>query len=194
MDLVISNIDINRWFFKHPKKKTMKKKLLPFFVVIIFGIVFIVFYKGLDDTNIYTPDLNVQRDVPIFNTKDFYSEKALKSSDIFEFDKTYLLNIWSSWCVPCRQEHPLLMTLKQNDKIDIIGLNYKDNKKNAVKFLQELGNPYEKIFIDLDGTQAIEWGAYGVPESFLIYNNEIIKKYIGPLNEDLISEIKYLIK
>jgi len=194
MDLVISNININRWFFEHPEKKTMKKKLLPFFVVIIFGIVFIVFYKGLDDTNIYTPDLNVQRDVPIFNTKDFYSEKALKSSDIFEFDKTYLLNIWSSWCVPCRQEHPLLMTLKQNDKIDIIGLNYKDNKKNAVKFLQELGNPYEKIFIDLDGTQAIEWGAYGVPESFLIYNNEIIKKYIGPLNEDLISEIKYLIK
>jgi cytochrome c biogenesis protein CcmG/thiol:disulfide interchange protein DsbE len=194
MDLVISNIDINRWFFKHPKKKTMKKKLLPFFVVIIFGIVFIVFYKGLEDTNIYTPDLNVQKDIPIFNSKDFYSEKVLKSSDIFEFDKTYLLNIWSSWCVPCRQEHPLLMTLKQNDKIDIIGLNYKDNKKNAVKFLQELGNPYEKIFIDLDGTQAIEWGAYGVPESFLIYNNEIIKKYIGPLNEDLISEIKYLIK
>ena len=194
MDLVISNIDINRWFFKHPKKKTMKKKLLPFFVVIIFGIVFIVFYKGLEDTNIYTPDLNVQKDIPIFNSKDFYSEKALKSSDIFEFDKTYLLNIWSSWCVPCRQEHPLLMTLKQNDKIDIIGLNYKDNKKNAVIFLQELGNPYEKIFIDLDGTQAIEWGAYGVPESFLIYNNEIIKKYIGPLNEDLISEIKYLIK
>ena len=194
MDLVISNIDINRWFFKHPKKKTMKKKLLPFFVVIIFGIVFIVFYKGLEDTNIYTPDLNVQKDVPIFNSKDFYSEKVFKSSDIFEFDKTYLLNIWSSWCVPCRQEHPLLMTLKQNDKIDIIGLNYKDNKKNAVKFLQELGNPYEKIFIDLDGTQAIEWGAYGVPESFLIYNNEIIKKYIGPLNEDLISEIKYLIK
>ena len=194
MDLVISNIDINRWFFKHTKKKTMKKKLLPFFVVIIFGIVFIVFYKGLEDTNIYTPDLNVQKDIPIFNSKDFYSEKVFKSSDIFEFDKTYLLNIWSSWCVPCRQEHPLLMTLKQNDKIDIIGLNYKDNKKNAVKFLQELGNPYEKIFIDLDGTQAIEWGAYGVPESFLINNNEIIKKYIGPLNEDLISEIKYLIK
>ena len=194
MDLVISNIDINRWFFKHPKKKSMKKKLLPFFVVIIFGIVFIVFYKGLEDTNIYTPGLNVQKDIPILNPKDFYSEKVLKSSDIFEFDKTYLLNIWSSWCVPCRQEHPLLMTLKQNDKIDIIGLNYKDNKKNAVKFLQELGNPYEKIFIDLDGTQAIEWGAYGVPESFLIYNNEIIKKYIGPLNEDLISEIRYLIK
>ena len=194
MDLVISNIDINRRFFKHPEKKIMIKKLLPFFVVIIFGIVFIVFYKGLEDTNIYTPDLNVQKNIPIFNSKDFYSEKVLKSSDIFEFDKTYLLNIWSSWCVPCRQEHPLLMTLKQNDKIDIIGLNYKDNKKNAVKFLQELGNPYEKIFIDLDGTQAIEWGAYGVPESFLIYNNEIIKKYIGPLNEDLISEIKYLIK
>ena len=134
------------------------------------------------------------KNIPIFNSKDFYSDISLKSEDFFEPDKIYLLNIWSSWCVPCRQEHPLLMMLAQNDKINIIGLNYKDNKKNAVNFLQELGNPYKKIFIDLDGTKAIEWGAYGVPESFLIYNNKIIKKYIGPLNQNLINEMKQLIK
>ena len=172
----------------------MKKKLLPFLVILIFGIIFIIFYKGLEDTNIYTPNLNVKKNIPIFNLKDFYSDISLKSEDFFEPDKIYLLNIWSSWCVPCRQEHPLLMMLAQNDKINIIGLNYKDNKKNAVNFLQELGNPYKKIFIDLDGTKAIEWGAYGVPESFLIYNNKIIKKYIGPLNQNLISEMEQLIK
>jgi len=194
MDLVISNADSNRRFIRPFEKKTMKKKLLPFLVILIFGIIFIIFYKGLEDTNIYTPNLNVKKNIPIFNSKDFYSDISLKSEDFFEPDKIYLLNIWSSWCVPCRQEHPLLMMLAQNDKINIIGLNYKDNKKNAVNFLQELGNPYKKIFIDLDGTKAIEWGAYGVPESFLIYNNKIIKKYIGPLNQNLINEMKQLIK
>ena len=73
-------------------------------------------------------------------------------------------------------------------------MNYKDTFKNAETFLNNLGNPYKKIFIDTDGTIAIEWGAYGVPESFLIYKNEIVKKYIGPLNQQQIEEIKKLIK
>ena len=89
---------------------------------------------------------------------------------------------------------PMLGDLNLDDKLDIIGMNYKDNLKNAENFLKELGNPYKEIFIDLDGTIAIEWGAYGVPESFLIYNNEIIKKYIGPLNQELVNEINLLIK
>ena len=73
-------------------------------------------------------------------------------------------------------------------------MNYKDNKINAEKFLKELGNPYKRVFEDLEGTIAIEWGAYGVPETFLIYNNKIIRKYIGPLNLNIIEEIKLLIK
>ena len=194
MDMDISNIDIVRRLNKFFKKKIMKKKFLPLFMVIVFGFIFIVFYKGLEDSNIYTPDTKLKNKVPIFKTKDFYSGVSLNSSDIFEFDKNYLLNIWSSWCVPCRQEHPLLMKLNEDSKIIIIGMNYKDNLKNAKNFLKELGNPYKEIFIDLDGTIAIEWGAYGVPESYLIYNNKIIKKYIGPLNQKLINEIKLLIK
>ncbi len=172
----------------------MKKKLLPFFVILFFGVTFIIFYKGLEDSNIYTPDANIKNEIPNFNTKDFYSNKNLKSSDIFKSNKIYLLNIWSSWCVPCRKEHPLLMSLQTNSQINIIGINYKDNRKNAEKFLKELGNPYKKVFIDLDGTIAIDWGAYGVPESFLIYDNKIIKKYIGPLNQKLINEIKQIIE
>ena len=172
----------------------MKNKTLPFLLIIVFGIIFSIFYKGLEDSKIYTPDVNVKKKIPVFNTKDFFSGKNLKSSSIFELDKIYLLNIWSSWCVPCRQEHPFLMSLNSDNKVNIVGMNYKDNFKNAENFLKELGNPYEEIFIDLNGTIAIEWGAYGVPESFLIYNNEIIEKYTGPLNQDIIDEINLLIK
>ena len=82
----------------------------------------------------------------------------------------------------------------ENQKIKIIGLNYKDTKKNAEGFLSELGNPFHQIIFDKEGVNAIECGAYGVPESFLIYDRKIIKKYIGPLNNQSIKEIKFLIK
>ena len=172
----------------------MKNKILPIFIIILFGITFLIFYKSLKDSNIYTPDTNTKEEIPVFNAKNFFSKEKIKSSLIFKVDKIYLLNIWSSWCVPCRQEHPFLMNLSLHNKVNIIGMNYKDDLKNANNFLKELGNPYNDIFLDLDGTIAIEWGAYGVPESFLIHNNKIIKKYIGPLNKKLIDEIKLLIK
>ena len=168
----------------------MKNKILPFSVIIIFGIIFLIFYKGLEDSNIYTPNINVKSQIPVFNTKDFFSGASVESSNIFEIDKIYLLNIWASWCIPCRQEHSLLMNLNSETDINIIGINYKDNLKNAKNFLNELGNPYKEIYLDINGTIAIELGAYGVPESFLIYKNKIIKKYIGPLNEKIIEEIK----
>ena len=86
------------------------------------------------------------------------------------------------------------MDLSKKENIKIIGQNYKDNFDNAKNFLINLDNPYDLIFFDNDGTIAIEWGAYGVPETFLIKNNLIIKKIIGPLNEKLLSEIKELAK
>ncbi len=172
----------------------MNNKKLPFLLILIFGFTFIIFYKSLEDSSIYTPDTNLEKEIPVFNAKNFFSKENINSSNIFKLDKIYLLNIWSSWCVPCRQEHPLLMNLNLHNKVNIIGMNYKDDLKNANNFLKELGNPYNEIFLDLDGTIAIEWGAYGVPESFLIHNNKIIKKYIGPLNDKLIDEIKLLVK
>ena len=86
------------------------------------------------------------------------------------------------------------MNLGKFDQLEIIGLNYKDNLKNAEKFLNELGNPYENILIDNDGTKAIEWGAIGVPETFLVFQNRIIKKFIGPLNSKSVEEIKKIIQ
>ena len=172
----------------------MKKKFLSIPFLVIFIIIFVVFYKGLKNTNTYTPDVKINSEVPSFSVKLLYSNEKINSSEVFEIDKFYLMNIWSSWCVPCRDEHPILMSLSKNNKLTIIGMNYKDNKKNAKSFLDELGNPYEKIIVDKNGTISIEWGAFGVPETFIIYNNKIIKKYIGPLNNELMIEIQKIIK
>tara|TARA_B100000787_G_C15997144_1_gene208416 strand:- start:78 stop:596 length:519 start_codon:yes stop_codon:yes gene_type:complete len=172
----------------------MKNRLLPLFIISVFIIIFVIFYKGLQNSNIYTPETKINNDIPVFSAELFYSKELINSSELFNSDKFYLLNIWSSWCVPCRQEHPLLMSLIKNKKVNVIGLNYKDTKNNAESFLNKLGNPYEKIIFDKEGVHAIEWGAYGVPESFLIHNGKIIRKYIGPLSRKSIKEIKLLIK
>jgi cytochrome c biogenesis protein CcmG/thiol:disulfide interchange protein DsbE len=172
----------------------MKNKLLPLSITFIFIIIFIVFYKGLKDTNIYTPESKINNEVPSLEVKLFGDSKTVNTIEIFQSDKFYLLNIWSSWCVPCREEHPVLMELKNIDELKVIGMNYKDHKDNAKNFLEELGNPYEQIIFDSKGINAIEWGAYGVPESFLIHNKKIIKKYIGPLNKVSFKEIKSYIK
>ena len=172
----------------------MKNKILPISIIFVFIIIFIIFYQGLQNTNIYTPDSKTNFEIPSVSVKLFNSDEIINTLEIFNSNKFYLLNIWSSWCVPCKQEHPILMKLMQNDNLKVIGLNYKDTKKNANNFLKELGNPYDNIIFDNKGTNAIEWGAYGVPESFLINNNKIIKKYIGPLNKRSMEEIKSFIK
>ena len=172
----------------------MKIKIFPTFLVISLLIIFIIFYKGLQNPNIYTPNTNIEKNIPIFETKIFDSEDTVNSKNFFLENKFYLLNIWASWCVPCRNEHSFLISLSKKRDIEIIGLNYKDNIKNAKNFIRELGNPYSVIFLDLDGTISIEWGAYGVPETFLIYDKKIIKKIIGPINDVSFAEIEKMIK
>ena len=172
----------------------MKNKIYLIITIILLTVIFIIFYKGLNNSNIYKPINNDKRIVPKFSANSFFENKLINSNNIFNQKKFYLLNIWASWCVPCKYEHPYLMKLKENEKIEIIGLNYKDNYTNAKKFIDNLGNPYSIILLDKKGTKAIEWGAYGVPETFLIFENEILKKYIGPLNSELFIEIENLIK
>jgi cytochrome c biogenesis protein CcmG/thiol:disulfide interchange protein DsbE len=172
----------------------MKNKLLPIIITSVFIIIFIFFYRGLKNTNIYTPEIKINNKIPTFTGNLFYSNQVVNSSNIFKSDKFYLLNIWSSWCVPCRKEHALLMNLMKDKKINVIGINYKDTRLNAENFLSELGNPYKKIIFDKEGIIAIEWGAYGVPESFLIKDGIILKRYIGPLDKKLTKEIKLIIK
>ncbi len=172
----------------------MKIKSVPLIVSLLFITFFIIFFKGLKNSNIYVPNINYEKEIPSFTTQFFDTNIKINSDEIFKEDYYYLINIWSSWCLPCREEHRFLMELNNENNLKIIGFNYKDNIKDAKKFLDELKNPYSKIFLDKDGLIAIEWGAYGVPESFLIYNKKIIKKVIGPLNTNFVDEIKRLIK
>ena len=100
--------------------------------------------------------------------------------------QVWLLNVWASWCVACRQEHPLLVELSKRKAVPIIGLNYKDKPDAAVGWLAQLGNPYDLSVKDLDGRVGIEYGVYGVPETFLIDKAGVIRyKQIGPVTEEV---------
>ena len=103
--------------------------------------------------------------------------------------KVTLVNVWASWCGPCRQEHPLLMQLAQDDRVRIVGLNYKDRPENARRFLGDLGNPYDAVGVDDSGRAAIDWGVYGVPETFLVgKDGKIAWKQVGPFTPQIVAE------
>ncbi len=95
--------------------------------------------------------------------------------------KWTLVNVWASWCAPCREEHPVLMELAEDDRFNVVGINYKDDTSNALRFLGELGNPYTAVGVDPNGVSAIDWGVYGIPETFLVDpQGTIVYKHIGP--------------
>lgn len=98
-------------------------------------------------------------------------------------DAVTLVNVWASWCVPCRTEHPLLMELAKREDIRVVGINYKDDPDNARRFLMTLGMPFAAVGGDPNGRTAVDWGVYGVPESFLVDGEGVIRmKWIGPLS------------
>ncbi|MBL8577654.1 MAG: DsbE family thiol:disulfide interchange protein [Mesorhizobium sp.] len=100
-----------------------------------------------------------------------------------------LVNVWASWCAPCREEHPLLLALAGDGRFALVGLNYKDSTENARRFLGSLGNPYSAIGVDSSGRTAIDWGVYGVPETFLVgKDGKILYKHIGPLSEQAVAD------
>jgi cytochrome c biogenesis protein CcmG, thiol:disulfide interchange protein DsbE len=102
--------------------------------------------------------------------------------------KVTLLNIFASWCGPCREEHPVLMELAKDQRFQLVGLNYKDKPQNASSFLAELGNPYAKVGADESGRAGINWGVYGVPETFVIGPDGVIRyKHVGPLDAESVK-------
>jgi cytochrome c biogenesis protein CcmG/thiol:disulfide interchange protein DsbE len=103
--------------------------------------------------------------------------------------KVTLVNVWASWCAPCRDEHPLLLALSEDKRFEIAGLNYKDEPENARRFLGSLGNPYSAIGVDGAGRTAIDWGVYGVPETFLVgKDGKILLKHVGPLSAQSVAD------
>lgn len=103
--------------------------------------------------------------------------------------KLSLVNVWASWCVPCRQEHPILLELSRDPRIELVGINYKDKNDNALKFLGELGNPFAAVGVDPAGKAAIDWGVYGIPETYLVApDGTILFKQIGPFTPESLRD------
>ena len=110
--------------------------------------------------------------------------------------KVWILNVWASWCVACREEHPLLMAFAKKGLVPIYGLDYKDERADAIAWLARFGNPYDASLVDADGRVGIDFGVYGVPETFVIDRDGVIRlKHIGPLTPDVLAnKIEPLLK
>ena len=157
-------------------------------------IIFILFLKVLNTDKVYQPNQMVNKKIPEIILEDFNNKNSKIDQNIFSQKDFVLINIWASWCVTCLIEHPFLMSLKNKNKIDIIGINYKDETTNAQNFLKKYGNPYSRIGVDKKGEVTIQLGAYGVPETYVLKKGLIIFKHIGPINEDIVNKILELKK
>ncbi len=164
----------------------MKRYLIPFAVFAVL-VVFLAIGLKLDPK--YIPSPLIGKPVPEFNLPDLHNpELRIKSTDLK--GTVWLLNVWASWCTACRAEHPVMKRLAAMNLAPIYGLNYKDKTEDAKKWLQELGDPYKYNLVDRDGDAGIDWGVYGVPETFVIDKKGTIRyKYIGPLNDEVVNEI-----
>ena len=106
--------------------------------------------------------------------------------------KLTLVNVWASWCIPCREENPIILELAKDPRLQVVGINYKDKTENALSFLGELGNPFAAIGVDPRGKAAIDWGVYGIPESYLVgADGTILYKRVGPCDERSLKEGLY---
>ena len=169
------------------------QKIIKSIIVFLFIFVLLVFYNSLNRETNYSTDYLVGNKLTNINLKSFDDNKIYTNED-FKKSRYTLINFWASWCAPCRVEHPYLMQLSKEKNLKILGVNFKDKKINASKFLNELGNPYYYMAKDTTGKQSVNFGIYGIPESILIDNETIVlKKFVGPLNEQNLNDIKEII-
>jgi cytochrome c biogenesis protein CcmG, thiol:disulfide interchange protein DsbE len=159
------------------------RRLLMLAPLVVFAGLALIFWRGLSGDPQRLPSTLINRQVPEFTLSgiDGMELPGLDHRDLAK-GRVTLVNIFASWCGPCRDEHPLLMELAKRTDIDIVGLNNKDAPENARRFLGLLGNPYKRIGADSDGRVSIDWGGYGVPETFVVDGaGRIRHKIIGPL-------------
>jgi cytochrome c biogenesis protein CcmG/thiol:disulfide interchange protein DsbE len=158
--------------------------LLP---VLVFVGVAILFWKGLSGDPSTLPSTLINRPVPSFQLPAVVGLSVPGLSDVaLKQGKVSVVNIWASWCAPCRAEHPVLLALSKRTDIQLVGINNKDEPANAARFLGALGQPFAAIGSDITGRTTIDWGGYGVPETFIVDGQGIIRyKHIGPLTADI---------
>tara|TARA_B100001029_G_C15062195_1_gene459519 strand:- start:3526 stop:4056 length:531 start_codon:yes stop_codon:yes gene_type:complete len=167
----------------------MKNKFvyyLPILVTVI--LCFLFFFSLSNDTSKLSSPI-IGKEVPEFSLVSLFQNKENFNSSDLKTKNPKIVNIFASWCVPCRAEHDILMLLSKLEGVEIYGINYKDNQTEAINFINELGNPYTKVGVDEKGRTGIDWGVYGIPESFIIYDSRVIYKHIGPIHVSELDEI-----
>ena len=154
----------------------------------IFLVLVAFLYRGLSLDPKLVPSPLVGKPMPAFTLTRLQNPNA-SISDTDIKGKVALLNIWATWCVSCRAEHEVLLELAKTGKVDIYGLNYKDERAAAQQWLRQLGDPYVANAFDDTGRVGIDWGVYGAPETFIIDSQGIIRhKHVGPLTADVVNQ------
>jgi cytochrome c biogenesis protein CcmG/thiol:disulfide interchange protein DsbE len=139
------------------------------------------FYRGLHSDPAAIPSPLIGKPAPGFELPSVRDDQRLVASKDYA-GRMYALNVWGTWCVGCRQEHDTLLQIAQSRAVPIVGLNWKDDRALAVRWLDELGDPYVEVAFDPEGRTAIDWGVYGAPETFLVSaDGRVLHKHIAPL-------------
>lgn len=163
----------------------MKKALIPLGIFIVL-VVFLAIGLTRDPHEVPSPLIN--KAAPMFSAPRLHApDQQFSAKDML--GKVWLLNTWASWCVACRQEHPILMEFAKTKTLPIVGLDYKDQNSEGLKWLARFGDPYDLAITDKDGRIGIDYGVYGVPETFLIDKAGVIRyKQIGPITEEALRD------
>lgn len=171
-----------------PEQPSRRRRLVLLAPIALFAALAVGLGYGLTRNPQKIPSVLIGKPVPEFELPPVQGRQlGLSSADLT--GEVSLVNVFASWCTACRDEHPLFMRLKAEDVVSIHGLNYKDKPEDAAAWLDELGDPYTRTGADRDGRVAIDWGVYGVPETFVVSaEGRIVHKHIGPLSEKNLDE------
>ncbi|HXZ52640.1 MAG TPA: DsbE family thiol:disulfide interchange protein [Burkholderiales bacterium] len=162
----------------------MKRFLIPLGIFIVL-LLFLAVGLRLDPRMVPSP--LIDKPAPAFTLPRLDDPQRLVSEKDL-LGKVWLLNVWASWCVSCREEHPVLVEFAKKNIVPIYGLNYKDERKDALAWLGQFGNPYTVSIMDADGRIGIDYGVYGVPETYVIDKQGVIRyKQIGPVTPEVLD-------
>ncbi len=172
----------------------MQKKIIKSFIILLVIFIIGVFFVGLNKNSIYdTKDL-VGEKITKIDLNNFSNSGKISLEDLKENNFT-LINFWASWCAPCRDEHAILLKLNNEKNLQLLGVNFKDKKNNALEFLKDLGNPYDYLARDESGKDSVDFGIYGIPESILVNKDlVVIKKFIGPISKNDYTYIRKIVR
>jgi cytochrome c biogenesis protein CcmG, thiol:disulfide interchange protein DsbE len=162
----------------------MWKFLLPFAAFVALAVLFVFGLNPGRDIHALPSPL-IGKPAPQFALTDVLDANRMVSNSGMQ-GQVYVLNVWATWCLPCREEHESLLAISQTHLVPLIGLDYKDNRERSKLWLEQLGNPYQAAAFDGDGRAAIDWGVYGAPETYLIgKDGKVLFKFISPMTQQV---------